>query len=76
MKLSTSMNLKAQTKRGLHLSKPLIMALGSALILAACANSPKSPSGAVAARERLVQLQNDPELASRASVAIREADCR
>lgn len=74
MKLSTSMNLKAQTKRGLHLSKPLIMALGSALILAACANSPKSPSGAVAARERLVQLQNDPELASRASVAIREAD--
>lgn len=74
MKLSTSMNLKAQTKRGLHLSKPLIMALGSALILAACANSPKSPSGAVAARERLVQLQNDPALASRVSVAIREAD--
>jgi outer membrane protein OmpA-like peptidoglycan-associated protein len=74
MKLSTSMNLKTQTKRGLHLSKPLIMALGSALILAACANSPKSPSGAVAARERLVQLQNDPALASRVSVAIREAD--
>jgi outer membrane protein OmpA-like peptidoglycan-associated protein len=74
MKLSTPMNIKAQTKRGLHLSKPLIMALGSALILAACANSPKSPSGAVAARERLVQLQNDPALASRVSVAIREAD--
>lgn len=74
MKLPTTMTIKTQTKRGLHLSKPLIMALGSALILAACANSPKSPSGAVAARERLVQLQNDPALASRVSVAIREAD--
>lgn len=74
MKLPTSTTIKTQTKRGLHLSKPLIMAVGSALILAACANSPKSPSGAVAARERLVQLQNDPALASRVSVAIREAD--
>nr|WP_324257968.1 OmpA family protein [Cellvibrio fontiphilus] len=74
MKLSTHVNMKTQKKRGLYLSKPLIMALSSALLLAACANAPKSPDGAVAARNRLVQLQNDPALASRVSVAIREAD--
>jgi outer membrane protein OmpA-like peptidoglycan-associated protein len=65
---------KAPNKYTLFLPKPIVIALASALVLAACANSPKSPSGAVAARERLQQLQNDPALASRVSVSIRSAD--
>lgn len=51
-----------------------IALLASALVLAGCASAPQSPSGAVAARERLMQLQNDPDLASRVSVSIRAAD--
>ena len=51
-----------------------IALLTGTLMLTACANNPQSPSGAVAARERLMQLQNDPALASRVSVAIRSAD--
>lgn len=54
--------------------KPIVMVVSSALLLTACANSPKSPSGAVAARERLTELQNDPALASKVTVAIRTAD--
>mgnify|MGYP001627401292 CR=1 FL=1 len=56
------------------LPKPIVLVLSGALLISACANSPKSPSGAVAARERLTQLQNDPELAGRASIAIDNAD--
>jgi outer membrane protein OmpA-like peptidoglycan-associated protein len=63
-----------QHKTSLLSLKPMVLALGGALLLTACANSPQSPSGAVAARERLVQLQNDPVLASKVSVAIRTAD--
>jgi outer membrane protein OmpA-like peptidoglycan-associated protein len=45
----------------------------SLLIIGGCANT-KAPAGAVAARERLVQLQMDSKLASKAPVSIREAD--
>ncbi|HWV14263.1 MAG TPA: OmpA family protein [Cellvibrio sp.] len=50
-----------------------MVALMSA-VLAACASSPKVPQGAIDARNKLTQLQSDPQLASLAPVAIREAD--
>jgi outer membrane protein OmpA-like peptidoglycan-associated protein len=45
-----------------------------AFILAACAAGPVSPEGSAAVRSKLTALQNDPELASRARVEIREAE--
>ena len=56
--------------------------MGSALIattvvsvlLAACAAAPSKPAGAADARTKLMQLQSDQELASRAPLAIKDAD--
>jgi outer membrane protein OmpA-like peptidoglycan-associated protein len=45
-----------------------------ALVLVACVAVPERPAGADAARARLTELQSDPELATRAPVAIAEAD--
>jgi outer membrane protein OmpA-like peptidoglycan-associated protein len=68
-----SLNLNS-TRNSLRLRKPLLIAFTSLLILGGCASAPKTPDGAIAARERLTQLQNDPTLASNVSVAIRTAD--
>lgn len=62
------------TKNVLRLRTPILIAFTSVLILGGCASSPKTPEGAVAARDKLTQLQNDPTLASKVSVAIRTAD--
>lgn len=70
--MKTLTHLRTQYFSGLP--TPLILAMSSVLLFTACAGKPQSPSGAVAARERLVQLQNDSALASRVSVAIRTAD--
>lgn len=70
MKLKNTQEINLRS----FLPKPIVMVLSGALILTACASSPKSPSGAVAARDRLTQLQNNPELAGRASIAIENAD--
>lgn len=61
-------------KNSLRFHKPLLIAFTSLLLLGGCASAPKTPDGAIAARERLTQLQNNPSLASRASIAIRTAD--
>ena len=53
---------------------PVVIAITAILLLGGCASTMKSPDGAIAARNHLVQLQNDTSLASRASVAIRTAD--
>lgn len=45
-----------------------------ALMLAACAMSPATPPGASAVRSKLTQLQSDPQLATRAPVAFRDAE--
>jgi outer membrane protein OmpA-like peptidoglycan-associated protein len=66
-------NIKS-TKNVLRLRTPILIAFTSLLILGGCASSPKAPDGAVAAREKLTKLQNDPTLASKVSVAIRTAD--
>ena len=44
------------------------------LVLSACATGPESPQAAAEVRDKLTALQNDPELASRARVEIREAE--
>jgi outer membrane protein OmpA-like peptidoglycan-associated protein len=43
-------------------------------LLAACAAAPTKPDGADDLRSRLTQLQSNPDLASRAPLAIKEAD--
>lgn len=62
----------ASTPTGFH--KSLAIAITSLILLGGCTNAPKSPPGAVAARERLTELQNNPSLASYVSAPIRTAD--
>lgn len=52
----------------------LIAATVSSVLLAACAAAPQIPAGAAQARSKLTQLQSHQELATRAPVAIKEAD--
>lgn len=49
------------------------LAVASAL-LAACASVPMKSAGAIDARNKLIQLQANPDLASRAPVAMKDAD--
>lgn len=58
----------------LDVSGRLIAAAATALLLAACSNTPVKPLGADLARTKLNQLQADPLLAGRAPVAISEAE--
>ncbi len=57
----------------INLSKTLIGTAVSVL-LAACATAPVEPAGAAEARSNLTQLQSDPNLASLAPVAMKEAE--
>jgi outer membrane protein OmpA-like peptidoglycan-associated protein len=52
----------------------LIATAVASILLAACAAAPVKPDGAMEARAKLTQLQADPNLASRAAAAIKEAD--
>jgi outer membrane protein OmpA-like peptidoglycan-associated protein len=54
--------------------KTLIAAAVASLLLVACAAAPVRPDGADAARARLTQLQNNPELATRAPVSMKDAE--
>lgn len=54
--------------------KKLITAAATSLLLAACASQMNKPAGADNARMKLAQLQSDPQLASRAPLAIKEAE--
>lgn len=54
--------------------KTLLGAAVASLLLAACTTAPVKPDGAAEARVKLTQLQSDPNLASRAATAIKEAD--
>lgn len=53
---------------------PIAIAITGALLFMGCTTAMKSPDGAIAARSRLVQLQNDSALAQQVPVAIRTAD--
>lgn len=59
---------------GVNLVQMLIATIGASVLLAACAVVPVMPEGAAQAREKLTQLQSNPDLAARVPVAIREAD--
>ena len=60
--------------RGVMLRKTLIATAVASVLLAACAAAPVKPDGAAEARSKLTQLQSDPNLASRAPQAMKEAD--
>lgn len=60
-------------KSSQHTGKLLAVA-GVSLLLGACAGAPTTPAGADQARNKLTQLQADPQLAMRAPVAIKEAE--
>ncbi len=55
-------------------TKKLIVVAVTTLFLAACSAGPTRPDGADNARAKLTQLQSDPQLATRAPVAIKEAE--
>jgi outer membrane protein OmpA-like peptidoglycan-associated protein len=52
----------------------LIAATVSSVLLAACAAAPQIPAGAAQARSKLTQLQSHQDLATRAPVAIKDAE--
>ena len=52
----------------------LIATAVASVFLAACASAPVAPEGSANVRSKLTQLQSDPNLATRAPVAIKEAD--
>ena len=52
----------------------LIATAVAAILLAGCAAAPVKPDGAMEARAKLTQLQSDPNLASRAAAAIKDAE--
>jgi outer membrane protein OmpA-like peptidoglycan-associated protein len=54
--------------------RTLIATAVASILLAACTTAPVKPDGAAEARVKLTQLQSDPNLASRAAVAIKDAD--
>lgn len=59
---------------GVIVRKTLIATAVASVLLAACAAAPLKPDGAVEVRSKLTELQADPNLASRAPLAIKEAD--
>jgi outer membrane protein OmpA-like peptidoglycan-associated protein len=54
--------------------RTLIATTVTAVLLAACASAPVAPQGAADARAKLTQLQSDPNMSSRAPLAIKDAD--
>lgn len=57
-----------------NLVKSLGMVALSAVLLSACATTSKPPAEVTAVRSKLSTLQSDPQLASRAPVALKEAE--
>jgi outer membrane protein OmpA-like peptidoglycan-associated protein len=57
-----------------NLRRTLVATAVASILLAACTTAPVKPDGASEARVKLTQLQSDPNLASRAAVAIKDAD--
>lgn len=53
---------------------PILSALITSSFLVACSSTPKAPDGSAEVRAKLTRLQSDPQLATLAPVAIKEAD--
>jgi outer membrane protein OmpA-like peptidoglycan-associated protein len=58
----------------IRFARSLIAVTVSAVLLAACTTAPVKPAGSAEVRQKLTQLQSDPNLSTRAPVAIKEAD--
>ncbi len=63
--------MKTSTRK---FNKKLLSVAVATLLLTACSAAPTKPEGADNARNKLAQLQADPQLASRAPVAIKDAE--
>jgi len=59
---------------GANLRRTVIAATVASVLLTACAAAPLKPDGAAEVRSKLTQLQSDPNLASRAPLAVKEAE--
>jgi len=57
-----------------HHVRHLLSAAAFSWLLVGCSAAPKQPEGADTVRNKLTQLQSDPQLATRAPVAIKEAE--
>jgi outer membrane protein OmpA-like peptidoglycan-associated protein len=66
--------MTATNTNGMSLGRTLIATTVAGILLAACAAAPMKPDGAADSRAKLTQLQSNPDLASRAPVAIKEAE--
>ena len=66
--------MNATKLTGVTLRSTLVAAAVASILLAACTTAPVKPDGAAEARVKLTQLQSDPNLASRAAAAIKDAD--
>lgn len=53
---------------------PIFSALIASSILVGCSSTPKAPEGSAEVRAKLTRLQSDPQLATLAPVALKEAD--
>lgn len=62
------------TNNRLTAGRTLIAVAVGSVLLAACATAPVAPQGAAEVRNKLTQLQANPELANRAPLAIKDAD--
>ena len=60
--------------RDVILRRTLVASAVASLLLTACTTAPVKPDGAAEARVKLTQLQSDPNLASRAAAAIKDAE--
>ncbi len=60
--------------RSAKLTGTLLAAAVASILVAACASAPVKPDGAAEARMKLTQLQSDPQLATRAPVALKDAE--
>jgi hypothetical protein len=60
--------------RNIYFGKALIATVVASVLLATCATAPVQPAGSAEVRSKLTQLQADPNLGSRAPLAIEEAD--
>ncbi len=66
--------MKTSTRQRIQQGTRFIGLALLSLIVVSCAMAPASPQGAAEARRELTELQNDPNLADRARVEIREAE--
>lgn len=61
-------------KTSIRFDRTMIATAMACMILAGCSSTPTRPEGANNARSNLTQLQSDPQLATRAPVAIKDAE--